>query len=94
MTPADLLAAFAAMNEADRERVRADLDRVPRLRLQVVGVRGVRDPDSPCDTFEPGEPAGDCQTDGHYMCHECELAKLCETCRQIDDRCECPPEPL
>lgn len=33
------------------------------------GQAGVRDPDNPCDGFEPGEPGeegGDCYTDGHY----------------------------
>jgi len=32
-----------------------------------------RDPEAPCPSraFEPGEPAGDCDTDGHYMCAEC-----------------------
>lgn len=35
--------------------------------------RPERDPDFPCPSreFEPGEPAGDCDTDGHYMCAEC-----------------------
>lgn len=43
-----------------------------------VGAPGVRDPDAPCDAFEPvGAPfarapgTGDCSTDGHYMCDEC-----------------------
>lgn len=35
--------------------------------------RPERDPDLPCPSraFDPGEPAGDCDTDGHYMCAEC-----------------------
>ena len=35
--------------------------------------RPERDPDFPCPSraFEPGEPAGNCDTDGHYMCAEC-----------------------
>lgn len=32
-----------------------------------------RDLDYPCPSraFRPGSPAGDCDTDGHYMCREC-----------------------
>lgn len=32
-----------------------------------------RDPDFPCPNraFVEGKPAGDCWTDGHYMCREC-----------------------
>lgn len=32
-----------------------------------------RDVDFPCpvDSFLPGDPTGDCDTDGHYMCAEC-----------------------
>ncbi len=34
-----------------------------------------RDPDNPCDEFEPMEPGhhetGTCETDGHYRCKEC-----------------------
>ena len=35
--------------------------------------RPVRDPDFPCPdhAYEPGKPAGDCDTDGHYMCAAC-----------------------
>ena len=32
---------------------------------------GIRDPDYPCGLFEYGQPAGECQGDGHYMCPEC-----------------------
>lgn len=35
------------------------------------GTPFVRDPDHPCYVFDPGEPAGDCMTDGHYICAEC-----------------------
>jgi hypothetical protein len=35
---------------------------------------------------------GDCGTDGHYMCHECERAQICERCGEIDARCECEDE--
>jgi hypothetical protein len=57
-----------------------------------VGDPGVRDPDAPCTEFEPGEPAGRCETDGHYMCRECVHGRFCETCGEIDARCECPDD--
>jgi hypothetical protein len=59
-------------------------------RPERVGDPGVRDPDAPCAEFEPGEPAGRCDTDGHYMCRECVHGHFCETCGEIDTRCECP----
>lgn len=49
----------------------------------VFGQRGVRDPDSPCEEFDPVEGIdmlglritapldGDCWTDGHYLCGGC-----------------------
>lgn len=40
------------------------------------GQAGVRDPDNPCEAFDPGEPSGDCSPDGHYMCQECRLCDL------------------
>lgn len=39
---------------------------------QYLGDPGVRDPDAPCDVFKPGRPNGDCASDGHYLCDECE----------------------
>jgi hypothetical protein len=62
------------------------------VHLPLFGQAGVRDPDSPCADFEPGEPDGMCSTDGHHMCRECEHAELCEGCGQPDARCECPPD--
>jgi hypothetical protein len=37
------------------------------------GDPGVRDPENPCDHFDPGETVGNpqCYGDGHYMCKEC-----------------------
>jgi hypothetical protein len=42
------------------------------------GIAGMRDPDFPCEEFEPyGAPnvlspgVGKCSTDGHYLCSEC-----------------------
>jgi hypothetical protein len=61
-------------------------------RLPVFGQPGVRDPDAPCAEFDPGDPDGECRTDGHYMCRECSHAWLCEGCDQIEDRCECQPD--
>jgi hypothetical protein len=39
--------------------------------------RPERDLDFPCPSraFEPGIPAGDCDTDGHYVCAECAHAR-------------------
>lgn len=39
--------------------------------LDEIGAPGLRDRDAPCFDFEPGAPAGDCETDGHYLCDEC-----------------------
>lgn len=48
------------------------------------GQRGVRDPDNPCEGFEPvvgidwlgcqltADGNGTCQSDGHYLCLGCE----------------------
>jgi hypothetical protein len=40
--------------------------------------RPERDEDAPCPSreFEPGHPAGRCDTDGHYMCTECVHASV------------------
>jgi hypothetical protein len=37
------------------------------------GDPGIRDPESPCDDFDPGETVAfpQCYGDGHYMCKEC-----------------------
>lgn len=40
-------------------------------RKQTFGSPGVRDPDSPCAEYAPGEPDGQCESDGHYLCKEC-----------------------
>ncbi len=46
-----------------------------RIGLEGVGVPRApdRDPEFPCPSraFEAGEPSGNCDTDGHYMCAEC-----------------------
>jgi hypothetical protein len=36
------------------------------------GILGHRDSDAICAQCVPGEPAGGCQGDGHYLCLECE----------------------
>lgn len=36
-----------------------------------LGVKGVRSSEYPCECFDPGPAAGDCETDGHYLCIEC-----------------------
>lgn len=39
--------------------------------LDYFGSPGLRDRWNPCFDFEPGNPAGDCETDWHYLCLEC-----------------------
>lgn len=39
--------------------------------LDDIGAPGLRDRKNPCFEFEPGLAAGDCETDGHYLCEEC-----------------------
>jgi hypothetical protein len=44
-----------------------------------LGAPGVRDPQHPCDLYQPtyattprpARAVGDCRTDGHYLCTEC-----------------------
>jgi hypothetical protein len=52
-----------------------------------VGERWLRDPDAPCEAFEPGTPgSGDCETDGHYLCEKCSemsLSALREDCVEL-----------
>ncbi len=75
-------------------------DPFARLRIErmlgaipgVLGARGVRDPDAPCTAFEPGEPAGDCQTDGHYLCDECVHRAARCTCGGMYHTNDCPYE--
>lgn len=40
---------------------------------ELVGMRGVRDPESPCDGFDGRgfDGHGRCDSDGHYLCVEC-----------------------
>ena len=68
-----------------------------------VGQIGVRDPESPCESYRPRPgarpfahvseadvgPWNKCETDGHYMCVEC-LEISIEALRGREDRCrEC-----
>jgi hypothetical protein len=43
------------------------------VRLNIGIDQPERDQDAPCPSraFLPGNPSGDCDTDGHYMCAEC-----------------------
>lgn len=36
-----------------------------------LGVEGIRDTFAPCELYQIGKAAGDCWTDGHYLCEEC-----------------------
>ncbi len=60
------------------------------------GEPGIRDVDAPCSMFEPtGGPfdlasgAGDCETDGHYICVECTHISLSALRRKRDLCQEC-----
>jgi hypothetical protein len=45
--------------------------------LEYIGAPNIRDPELPCDEFEPigtiygKDYSGNCETDGHYMCAKC-----------------------
>lgn len=45
--------------------------------LEPIGAPHLRDPECPCEDFEPINTAygnkynGTCETDGHYMCEKC-----------------------
>ena len=45
------------------------------LPVKPVGVPGNRDPDYPCQAYNPRSPKwndwGKCEGDGHYLCHKC-----------------------
>lgn len=34
-------------------------------------VRSSIEEDCPSEDFDPGEPSGECDGDGHYLCREC-----------------------
>jgi hypothetical protein len=55
----------------------------------VLGQPGMRDPDAPCDDFNPGTPSGECRTDGHYMCDECTHRATCPKSGVRPGHCEC-----
>lgn len=38
----------------------------------IVGQQGVRDTLNPCEYFKYGIASGNCESDGHYLCKECE----------------------
>lgn len=56
-----------------------------------IGMPGVRDPESPCELFTPGEPSSTsgCDSDGHYICEECLHLKVCPDCGVRSVQCEC-----
>lgn len=46
------------------------------------GTPGVRDVDALCEHFDPVDDPdgrGDCSTDGHYLCAECDLPRYART---------------
>lgn len=68
------------------------------------GQAGVRDPDAPCEAYDPTENAGylgltitakgdgDCNSDGHYLCHDCKrlsnarVQEIATWAREDDER--------
>lgn len=58
------------------------------------GMLGVRDPDAPCEGFTPGDPgAGRCDTDGHYLCWDCEeMSRSAVLHRKCSQRSSCTCE--
>jgi len=48
---------------------------LPIIGMPQVGTPGIRDINHPCEVFAYGDPKGDCETDGHYMCKECRHRK-------------------
>jgi len=86
------------------DEIKAEVDRLDgllsaaKVHLAVVTqtglhVDGIRDPSAPCTAFVTGDPAGTCQTDGHYICDECIERATCSGCGERPSRCECPVEP-
>ena len=63
-----LLALVEALALMARALLGCAFHRPPSL---VWGVAGIRDRDHPCELFSPGEPAGDCEGDGHCLCRGC-----------------------
>lgn len=63
----------STFNELEYARKRGKLIRW----LEVIGAPNVRDPENPCESFEPIKTIygvdcqGTCETDGHYMCGKC-----------------------
>lgn len=61
--------ASAPVDSGSADRWRVLVEDVNGRRA--VGSPGVRDPAFPCGAYEPGEPDGDCEADGHYLCRGC-----------------------
>ena len=69
-------ARLDAASEAELEQLQLAIDaRLVQLRAGRLGAPGVRDPDSPCESYDPSERKlgvfADCETDGHYLCEGC-----------------------
>lgn len=60
------------------------------------GDAGVRDPEYPCDVFDPlpdgvrPDGTGDCRGDGHYMCRECSRFSARSESWPAEECPECP----
>lgn len=52
------------------------LTRITMGNHTIVGIPYQRDPENPCDVYEPFKYRGklifhDCESDGHYLCRKC-----------------------
>jgi hypothetical protein len=68
---------FHSTDEEFAECPKIQVDEPPAHDKMPVGIKGIRDPDSPCDAYAPdAKPISpDCETDGHYLCSGCGLRK-------------------
>ncbi len=63
-------------SEAELVQLQREIEvRLVQLRAGRLGAPGVRDPDAPCEGYDPSERKlgvlADCETDGHYLCEGC-----------------------
>jgi hypothetical protein len=62
-------------SEASLEQLQREIDaRLVQLRAGRLGAPGVRDPNAPCENYDPSDKQGalaNCETDGHYLCEGC-----------------------
>jgi len=65
--------------------------RLAQLTGEGMWMDGVRDPKFPCPDFKRGKPAGECESDGHYICSSCVNRIVCRGCGKHPEDCKCEP---